>query len=42
MITDSHAHVYDTAFEADREEALARAREAGVTRMLMVGTNVAT
>jgi TatD DNase family protein len=42
VITDSHAHVYDTAFEADREEALARAREAGVTRMLMVGTNVAT
>ena len=29
VITDSHAHVHDTAFEADREEALATSRKVG-------------
>lgn len=42
LITDSHAHVYDDSFEGDRDAAIERAREAGVGRMLLVGTNVAT
>lgn len=42
MITDSHAHIYFDSFDADRDAMLARAREAGVTRMLLVGTNVET
>jgi TatD DNase family protein len=42
VITDSHAHVYDESFDADRDAAIERAREAGVARMLLVGTNVAT
>jgi TatD DNase family protein len=42
VITDSHAHIYFDSFDTDREAVLARAREAGVTRMLLVGTNVAT
>ena len=42
MITDSHAHIYYDSFDADREEVLARARAAGVTRMVLVGTNVET
>jgi len=28
-LTDTHSHLYDTAFDADREEALARAAAAG-------------
>lgn len=42
MITDSHAHIYFDNFDADRDEVVARARAAGVTRMLLVGTNVET
>jgi len=42
MITDSHAHLYWKDFETDREAVLARARAAGVTRMVVVGTDVAT
>lgn len=39
MITDTHAHVFWSEFDADRSEVLARARAAGVTRMIVVGTN---
>ena len=38
MITDSHAHVFWDTFEQDRTEVLARARECGVERMVVVGT----
>lgn len=38
---DTHAHVHDQAFDADRDLMLARAREAGVRRILTVGTNLA-
>ena len=38
---DTHAHVHDPAFDADRDARLARARAAGVTRILTVGTDVA-
>lgn len=42
MLTDSHAHLYWESFAEDRAEVLARARAAGVTRMVIVGTDVAS
>lgn len=36
--TDSHAHLDDPRFEADRAAVLARARQAGVERILTIGT----
>lgn len=35
MYTDSHTHLYLDAFEADREQMIQRALDAGVTRMLL-------
>lgn len=35
--TDSHAHLDDDRFEADRTDVLARARRAGVERILTIG-----
>ena len=32
---DTHCHLYDTAFDADREQALQRAVDAGVSLMLL-------
>lgn len=37
ILADSHCHIDMPAFDADRAEVLARAREAGVARMLIVG-----
>ena len=42
MITDSHAHVYWKTFDEDRAQVLQRARDAGVGRMVIVGTDVET
>ncbi len=42
MITDSHAHLYWKDFDGDRAAVLSRARAAGVTRMLVVGTDLAS
>ena len=42
MITDTHTHVFWDAFEEDREEVIARARAAGVERMVVVGTDLAS
>jgi TatD DNase family protein len=39
---DTHAHVHDKAFDPDREAVLERAREAGVERILTIGTDLAT
>jgi TatD DNase family protein len=36
---DTHAHLHDSAFADDRDAALARARAAGVSRILTVGTD---
>ncbi len=36
---DTHAHLHDPAFAADREAVLARARAAGVGRVLTIGTD---
>ena len=37
---DTHAHVHDRAFDADREATLARARDAGVDRIVTVGCDL--
>lgn len=34
-LTDTHSHLYEPEFDEDREEALARAAEAGVQRLLL-------
>jgi TatD DNase family protein len=39
---DTHAHIHDTVFDADRAEMLARAKAAGVVRIISVGTDLAT
>ena len=38
MFIDSHCHIDGPEYDADRDEVIARAREAGVTTMLNVGT----
>jgi TatD DNase family protein len=38
---DTHAHVHGESFDADREDMLARAAQAGVTRIQTVGTDLA-
>jgi TatD DNase family protein len=37
-LVDSHCHLDDAQFDSDREEAIARARAAGVETLLAVGT----
>ena len=37
---DTHCHVHDRAFDADRDEVIARAREAGVRAMITIGENL--
>ena len=38
MLTDSHCHLDDEQFNPDRDAAIQRALDAGVTRMLAIGT----
>ena len=35
MLIDTHSHIYDEAFDGDRDEVVARAREAGVERIVL-------
>ena len=35
MLIDTHSHIYDEAFDADRSEVIARAKEAGVGRIIL-------
>jgi TatD DNase family protein len=37
---DSHAHIADPAFDADREDVIARARTAGATRIIAIGESL--
>ena len=39
---DSHAHLHDPQFDSDRAEVLQRAHDAGMVRMITVGTNKET
>ncbi len=41
-LIDTHSHVSDPGFNKDREEVLARARAAGVTIMIDIGTDIGT
>ncbi|MFZ1720528.1 MAG: TatD family hydrolase [Candidatus Moraniibacteriota bacterium] len=36
---DAHAHLHDTAFDADRDEVVGRALDAGVTKIITIGTD---
>ena len=38
---DSHAHLADPAFDADRDEVIARARAAGATAIVCIGESIA-
>lgn len=38
IFVDSHCHIDGTEFDADRDEVIARAKDAGVKMMLVVGT----
>ena len=38
MFLDSHCHLDGDRFDSDREQVIARARDAGITHMLAVGT----
>ncbi|MDQ6930431.1 MAG: TatD family hydrolase [Candidatus Eremiobacteraeota bacterium] len=38
---DTHAHVHDRAFDDDRDEAVARARAAGIQEVITVGCDLA-
>ena len=38
MLVDSHCHLDGAVFDADRDEVIARARQAGVSYMLAIGT----
>jgi TatD DNase family protein len=40
MLVDSHCHLHDAAFAGDLAAVLQRARAAGVTRMITIGTSV--
>ncbi|MFT7487274.1 MAG: TatD DNase family protein [Candidatus Paceibacteria bacterium] len=42
MITDTHSHIFWNNFDEDRAAVIERAREAGVDRMLVVGTDLET
>ena len=41
MLVDAHCHLADGAFDADRSDVLARARQAGVGHVVVIGESVA-
>ena len=42
MLFDSHTHLESPRFDKDREDVIARALKAGVTRMVTCGSDLAT
>ncbi len=38
---DTHTHIYEDAFDADRADMIARAKEVGVTRLILPSCNMA-
>lgn len=41
MLTDTHAHICDEAFDADRANVIARARQSGIQSIIAVGEDLA-
>jgi TatD DNase family protein len=41
-VIDTHAHLYDPRFDEDRDAVIARARDAGISRIVIVGTQLST
>ena len=41
-LIDTHSHIYAEEFDADRDEAIRRAREAGVERLLLPATGASS
>lgn len=41
MFIDSHAHLADPAFDADRDDVIARARDAGARAIVCIGESIA-
>lgn len=39
---DSHSHIYSAEFDADRDQVVRRAREAGVTHVILPNENLAS
>ncbi len=42
MLIDSHTHLHDTRYDGDRDQMIARARDAGVERLITIGCDLAT
>lgn len=42
MLADSHVHLYDSAFDADRAQVLQRARDAGVAQLVIPAAGAAS
>ncbi len=42
MIIDSHCHIHDEKFNADREEVIKRATDAGITHLITIGCDILT
>lgn len=42
MLIDTHSHLYDSAFESDRDQAIARAQAAGVQAILLPAISTST
>lgn len=42
LVPDTHTHLGDEVFDADRDEVIVRARRAGIDRILVVGTDLAS
>lgn len=42
QLIDTHSHLYDEAFDTDRDAAVARAREAGLVRLLLPDIDTAS
>jgi TatD DNase family protein len=42
VLIDSHTHLYDPVFNADRDDVIRRAREAGITAVISIGCDLET
>lgn len=42
MIIDSHCHIHDEKFNADREEVIQRAMDAGISHLVTIGCDILT